>query len=395
MFFSDFEKLSEISNKQRINISERTKSILLSDMNVFHIDKESVSTIKADAGNLPSYIVNHIFRCYRNIAHASIEQTLASEKNELINVLEEMDEAQRKKAVECLLKKRREELKTESSVRKARKGFSFTFNVDNENIEYLKSEYLKSKEAQGEKNFYKDFYDDNVGSYIKTVLEEYADLPYVEREKIFCTDVLKTINADLNEEKAKVIKLHLYSKTNVNGKLQETIVYMEPYGVRKDSESLYNYVVGMTKRNTEDSKWSVGAIRLTSIRKCECLSSDATISEKDRKKIESKIKTQGVQYLSAGGEIQKIIVLLDWTGEKMYNRMLHLRPMYINKNRLDEHDDKTFKFKFEFECTLSQAEFYFFKFGHHAKIIEPKELAELFRQKYISAAEQYEKEQET
>lgn len=388
MIFSHLEPLYEddlISNKQRINISERTKAILLSDMNVFHIDKESVSTIKADAGNLSSNVINHIFRCYRSIAHASIKQTLASEKAELIKVLKKMDDAEQKEiAVECLLKKRREELETESSVRKARKGFSFTFNVDNENIEYLKTDDVQSES---------DFYEDNVGSYIKTVLEEYADLPFVEREKIFCIDILKTINADLNEEKAKVIKLHLYSKTNVNGKLQETIVYMKPYGVRRDSESLYNYVVGMMKRNMQDSEWSVGAIRLTSIRKCECLSNNAIISKEYRKQIEAEIEKRGVQYLSDKGEIQKITVLLDWTGEKMYNRMLHLRPMYITKNKLDEPDDKTFKF--EVECTLSQAEFYFFKFGHHAKIIEPKELAELFRQKYFSAAEQYEKEQET
>lgn len=376
MIFSHLEPSNElevISNKQRITISERTKAILLSDMNVFHIDKESVSTIKANVGNLSSNIINHIFRCYRNYAHASLEQTLASEKNELINVLEKMDEAQKEIAVECLLEKRREELKQENNERKNRKGFSFTFNVDNENIEYLKTD---AAQLEG------DFYGDNVGNYIKTVLEEYADLPYVEREKIFYEDVLNKINADLSLENVQMLKLHLYRKISVNGKSEEAIVHMKPYGIRRDLEYHYNYVVGIMKITNNDSgdKWSIASVRLSSIKRCEYMLGNATISNKSKKDIESKIKTYGVQYLSAEENIEEIVVRLDDKGERMYRIMLHMRPMYT----------KCENGEYTFMCSATQAEYYFLQFEEHAKILKPSVLADLFRRKYASAAGQYE-----
>ena len=87
-----------------------------------------------------------------------------------------------------------------------------------------------------------------------------------------------------------------------------------------------------------------------------------------------------VQYLSDKREIQKIVVQFDLEGMKMYQKMLHLRPMYINKRN---------DLIYEFECPLSQAEFYFFKFGHHVKILEPLNLADRFAQEYRFAAAQY------
>lgn len=64
----------------------------------------------------------------------------------------------------------------------------------------------------------------------------------------------------------------------------------------------------------------------------------------------------------------------------MYGKMLHLRPGYAHKEGKD----------YVFFCTAWQAQNYFFKFGHNAKIIEPQYLAELFQRKYQSAAKQYE-----
>lgn len=67
-------------------------------------------------------------------------------------------------------------------------------------------------------------------------------------------------------------------------------------------------------------------------------------------------------------------------GQKMYHRMLHLRPMFsaIREDRI-----------YEFMITRRQAENYFFKFGHQVKILEPQELADKFSRRYESAARQY------
>ena len=55
--------------------------------------------------------------------------------------------------------------------------------------------------------------------------------------------------------------------------------------------------------------------------------------------------------------------------------MQFLRPSYIEKN------DNIYKF----DCTLTQAEFYFFKFGKEVKIINPPSLAEKFKAMYHEA----------
>ncbi|MBR3919844.1 MAG: WYL domain-containing protein [Clostridia bacterium] len=357
-----------IQNKQRLNISERTKAILLNDQDVFHTQNGFVSTLKADEQKLSSHIINHIFRCYKYDAHASLEHMLEIEKSRISDVLKEMNSTQRETAIKFLLNNKREELIAENILRTKRKGVSFTFNVDKDNIEHLVSD-----EAQREKLFYND----SIGDYIKTVLEEYADRSFVERERIFYKDVLEKIHTGLNTK--KVLKLYLHSTTSINGELKRTIVYMKPYGVYQDSELLYNYLVGMIN-NDHGSAWSVGSIRLSSIQRCECLSDDAIIHKKDAAQINLGLKIRGIQYLSDKREIQKIVIQLDPEGEKMYQKMLHLRPMYINKR-----DNAIY----EFECTSTQAEFYFFKFGHHVKILEPANLASKFARKYRSAARQY------
>ena len=360
-----------IKNKQRLNISERTKAILLNDQDVFRTQNDSVNSAKSDEQHLSSNIINHIFRCYKYDAHASLEHMLKIEENRISDILTEMKPEERKTAINYLISDKRKELISENNWRKMRKGFSFTFNINTDNIKYLVSD-----EGQREKEFYKD----RIGDYIKTVLEEYADCTFVERERIFYKDILEKIHTGLNTK--KVLKLYLHSTTSVNGELKRTIVYMKPYGIYQDSELLYNYIVG-TMNNDHSAEWSVGAIRLSSIKRCECLSDNASINKKEAEKINLGIKNFGVQYLSDRRDIKKIVVQLDSEGVKMYQKMLHLRPMYVNKcdNAI-----------YEFECTSTQAEFYFFKFGHHVKIFEPEELACKFARKYRSAAIQYSEE---
>lgn len=361
-----------IQNKQRLNISERTKAILLNDQDVFRTQNGFMTTSKADDQKLPSHIINHIFKCYKYDAHASIAHMLEIERSRLSDVLKDMKPDQREKAIGYLTSDKREKLIVENNTRTERKGFSFTFNIDKDNIEYL-----VSAEAEREA----EFYDNKIGNYIKAILEEYADHPFVERERIFYKDILVKIHNGLDTK--KVLKLSLHSTTYINGELKRTTVYMKPYGIYQDSEFLYNYLVGMMK-NTSTSAWSVGSIRLSSIQKCECLSSnDANINDKAEKQINLGLKMRGTQYLSDTRETQKIVIQLDPEGEKMYKKMLHLRPMYTNKR-----DNAIY----EFECTSTQAEFYFFKFGHHVKILEPVDLASKFARKYRSAARQYPEE---
>ena len=62
-----------------------------------------------------------------------------------------------------------------------------------------------------------------------------------------------------------------------------------------------------------------------------------------------------------------------------YRRQTHLRPVLVRR----EED------RFVFQCTLAQAEFYFFKFGKDAEILRPEPLREKVKTMYEEAAKAY------
>ena len=166
---------------------------------------------------------------------------------------------------------------------------------------------------------------------------------------------------------------------NKKGTSQKSYIYVKPYLQCQDSENLYNYLVGYI-RNNDDSPWTIGAIRISSIADCSILKVNAFISASDKKKLEKHMQTHGVEYISSSEDSQKIVVQFTPAGEKLYRRLLHLRPLY--KKKLND-------MIYEFHCTQWQALNYFFKFGRDVKILEPEKLAKSFRKRYQSAADQY------
>ena len=103
------------------------------------------------------------------------------------------------------------------------------------------------------------------------------------------------------------------------------------------------------------------------------------LSTDEKKAVRKEIIKRGIQYLSDSEDPIKVVVQFTPYGEKLYRQILHLRPMCKKKNGLI----------YEFECPQYQADTYFFKFGHNAKILEPQFLADSFKRKYQSAARQY------
>ena len=93
--------------------------------------------------------------------------------------------------------------------------------------------------------------------------------------------------------------------------------------------------------------------------------------------MEDTIQKRGVQFLLS--EDDTISVRLTEKGVEMYHRQIHLRPS-APKIEGDIYI---------FSCSLSQAEFYFFKFGAEAEMISPPELVEIFRNKYEKAYKLY------
>lgn len=79
-------------------------------------------------------------------------------------------------------------------------------------------------------------------------------------------------------------------------------------------------------------------------------------------------------------ETEKIVVKLDEQGRRMFQSRLYLRPTPVSIENGDEY---------RFDCTPSQIEFYFFKFGAHAEIIHPQNLRKKFSEMYTDACALY------
>lgn len=352
-----------VENKVRLNLSDHAYAVLLDDMDAFRVERPS----ERKKAEVPSYVINRIFRCFRERAGSSVALALNNKKIELETLLASVQpDDTRKNAIQLLLDDYQEHLKKDVA-RRSEKGKALSFRLDKDSMGYL------SEEGQKES----DFYDDNVGRYVKAVIEEYSELPYVERERIWYKDFLDTIA--LAVAKKKALKLVLHSVSRSEGADKNNIVYLKPLGYRQDTEFLYNYVVGMTASGT-DGPWTPGAIRLTSVKDYKRLEQASFISKTETKNLEEAIQKNGVQYLSDNHTTQKIVVEFTPRGERLYRQLRHLRPMYTAKSA---------PLVYEFDCTLFQAETYFFKFGHDVKILEPEILAEKFYRRYCAAAAAY------
>ncbi|WP_456297519.1 hypothetical protein [Catonella morbi] len=102
------------------------------------------------------------------------------------------------------------------------------------------------------------------------------------------------------------------------------------------------------------------------------------LTKSDIENIEKEIRNKGVQFMR--GESHEIKIRLNEEGQKLYNRILHLRPKYV---RIEE------KNIYVFDCSLKQIEYYFFKFGKEAEIISPPQLREKFKNDHLEAYEVY------
>ena len=338
------------SNKQHINLSAYAYEVIRNDMFTFHENKLS-------------HFVNSIFEYYSPKADASISLVLNRYRDELSKLLSSIqgDEGARKRIFNRLISKEEEKLRQQTD--SYEKGISFKFWLNKNNFEYLTD---KSSEC-GEDTYY----DNKRGKYIKCVLEEYARLPYIEREKIYLTPYLTEIENAIQDKK----QLRVTTE-------KEAVYNVYPYGIFSDPLSTANYLVGYSQQDDNpDDELHPCSFRISALKSVKMLKSkSAFIKKEDKKNLSKLIASRGVQFLISSEE--EIHVRLTDSGIHKYNRQSHLRPTLVEKQEGNV---------FVFRCTNAQAEFYFFKFGKDAEILFPAELREKFKSMYQKAANIYNK----
>lgn len=354
-----------IENKQRINLSKEAVETILRDFEVLERQNSFAG------GKLTSTILNHLFRCYYEEADASVEQSTHRVREKLACSLESMpDTGEKKRALDLMTQTWREHTQKNCMALMKQKGISLNIRIDRNNLEHLVSE-----NCQMEAEFYKN----QVGEYIKTILEEYARLPFVRRERIYCKQVCDEIQKALVNQ--NILKIALHSVCPETG--LHNVVYVKPYRILTDSEHLYNYLTGYTLKPGE-KEWLPGSVRLSSVLRCEVRLSSSFLSQKQIRVLEHTMEQYGVQYMTSRNMEEEIWVHLTKKGEQRYSRLLHLRPAY-KKEAPDSPGT------YIFGCSPLQADNYFFAFGAEAEILKPAWLREKFQEKYRAALETYEK----
>ena len=339
------------TDKQRLNLSSGAKEIIHIDMFTFGEEH-------------PATFLNRIFRNYYEEAEASIARRLDAMEGELNEAFHKISDSRIRKKIldvqtdilhELKSMKQAELEKKAHSYKKGEKSSVFTLNKDL--FDYLTVDCEE------------DRYYTSRGQYVKSVIEEYTTLPYVEREKVYYKDRIDDITTAI-QEKAQ-LKI-----TTENGNTFR--VY--PYKVLSDPLHTANYLVGCSKPFDASDEYELlpCSFRISAIKAVTIIKSKSSfLVDKRWKELDEDIKKRGIQYMI--GKDVEIHVRLTEAGKNKYRRQVHLRPMYTQKK-----EDV-----YIFNCTKAQAEFYFFKFGSDAEILSPVDLRDKFALMYKDAAAVY------
>lgn len=343
-------------------LCEQKLMVNLSDLAQQVVDEERLTF---GAKTTAEYL-NIVFREFHSKSNASISITLSLYQDKLEDNLRNIKLPTNKKTevINCLLKEYKDKLTKINNSYPRGKGNGIRFFIQKDNYDFLYNDVLDSDgfRCSEEKNY------TSIRNYYKAVIEEYCRKPFVERERIYRSKIYNLLqNAITNKCIVEI--------TLINNKK----FYVKGYKIDTDSKSLYNYFVGICTQETSQSTSNYVTFRISNITQVRIFNSKKyAFSRTEKDMIEKQIQALGIQFL--GDSLEEISVRLTENGIRKYNTMLHLRPeikKIINSNI------------YIFNCTLSQAKFYFFKFGEDALVLKPEYLSQEFKEMYIKALSPY------
>ena len=368
----------DYGNQQHIGLRPHTEYILNCDRTYF----KSYLTLrhpepKKDSQKLSiGSLINHIIKNYIETADASIAHRLHEKYQEFSKMFppSQYDTDSRNKIIKELQnheEKRLLMLKKQYLSSELKKSKKF----------YLKNEVkelLIHAMKNGEDKYYK-----RPGQYLTAIVEEYVHKPYLERERIFCADLIQEIDSCIRKKKSLNV-----TTTSLKH------YYMFPLRIETDPMSMYHYVIGYSvpKESVPDyaseeekekiflSNKKACAFRLSNISVVEDTPlNNCTLTKTDISELNKKVKQQGIQFLLSSPD--RIRVKLSEEGVQQYSQNFHLRPQYTS---IIEEENI-----YIFDCPADQIKFYFFKFGEKAEILDPPELRAYFQNEYQKAFMQY------
>ena len=340
--------------KIRITLSERARITIAEDMAIFQTKKATS-------------FINTVFSNYKTQAYASISNYLQKRKLELEQLFSgsELDDKNKQIAIEQILSSEEKRLIEKNTFYLSLKGQSKLYHFSKSNIEHLLDDCNEEK------------YYSRPGHYIRSVIEEYCSLPFIERERIYKQDLYNKIeNACLRKQVLK-IKVTLGDKQLSD---QEQLFYVYPYRILSDPLQTQSYLVCYSRKaGQNDSDKIIASFSMARLNHLTVLEQTFYLNKNEIAHIEKQIAKYSVAYLV--GKPVLIKVRLTEDGKRIYRSKLSSRPEKIDT--LSTAD------VYVFDCSLRQAFNYFFSFGADAEILAPCELRNEFEKNYFSALAAY------
>ena len=246
---------------------------------------------------------------------------------------------------------------------KQQKGRTLKVRINKENMEYLYGSASRCAEEA--------YYDGRAGLYLRAVLEEYCQLEYSQRERIYFP--LPSI-----QHGKTVLEIRpAYGRT--------ALVY--PYDVQAQALSPYNYLLGACFRQTEQGDgWQPYLLRLSAVLECREVPLPQNVpppGEDLRRQCFAQARERGLSYLHFPCQ-QVRVRLTKPEGVRLYRRILWYRPLM----QAVESEDETGMIC-RFYCPPLQARTYFVRFGPEAQVLFPDDLRQDIDRFFTDAAAQY------
>ncbi|MCR5836040.1 MAG: WYL domain-containing protein [Lachnospiraceae bacterium] len=216
-----------------------------------------------------------------------------------------------------------------------------------------------------------DFFNNRVGKYINSILEEYASLPFSKRETIIFIDSITELNECISSGATRNI-------THANGNQ----FYFIPYKIATDNMGMYYYVIGKSlpydcNHPSTEKLCSFRIDRIT----VGYSNKQLSLSYDDKKALDTCIRNGDIEYLL--DEKKEFTVVFSPKGYNMYKSIFAKRPQYTSISKKEQ----TNEIICTFNCTEYQFENYFKPFGSLINDIKPDSMKKKFIEFYKEAYE--------
>lgn len=340
-------------HKVRITLSDRARITMDEDLSIFYEEERD---------RKHTSFINTVFNNFKSDARSSVSLHLHQREIELESLLinDESDSRSKEIAIELLLSAEEQNIKKEIQKYCSQKGESNPYHINKDNVEYLLNDCDEDK------------YYDRPGLYLRSVIEEYCSLPFIQRERIYRKEIYDEI------ERACTEKRILRIKKNYDGKDHQLLLY--PYKIVPDAFHTRSYLVCYS-REVDAKEKKIASFSMATLSKPTKLyeKQSGKLNKKEIDDIESDLANKSPAYL-VGETKNTIKVKLTENGKKIYQRKLFSRPKIVKVLANNTY---------VFNCTELQIFNYFASFGADAEIISPKELRNRFITHYDSALRHY------